>query len=127
MKMSTNGRNLIIVTLFLIALVIAVNLAGDSKEPNITSTLNGSDVTTTTVLFQDRSIMLKLNGTFSGQLSVPASIAEEVKEYFEEANTTLYSFEIEVLKDDGMPRAGITLYVLRVVPSFEPENFEVFH
>lgn len=123
--MSVKGGNLIVALAVLVVLVTAVSLVENStREPNIGSTLNSSNATIATL--QDCSLTVLLNGTFSGQLSVPALIAEGVKEYFGGINATLYSFEVEVIGDSGMPRAGITLHLLRIVPPFEPEDFEVF-
>ncbi|WP_148882435.1 hypothetical protein [Thermococcus aciditolerans] len=64
-----------------------------------------------------------LNGTFSGGIVVPAGISDEVVDYLSGFNTTLYSFEAEVLGDDM--NASITLSALRLSPPYEPEDFEV--
>ncbi|BAD85390.1 hypothetical protein, conserved [Thermococcus kodakarensis KOD1] len=112
--------------LVLIAVALVVISAGCSKGPNTENTPTSTSVENTSMSStQDSTLMLKLNGTFSGQLSVPASLAEEVREYFEKSNTTLYSFEVEVVNDNGKPQASITLYLLKIVPPFEPKDFEV--
>ncbi|WP_156471192.1 hypothetical protein [Thermococcus peptonophilus] len=112
--------------LVLIAVALVVISAGCSKGPNTANTPTSTSVKNTSMSsIQDRTLMLRLNGTFSGQLSVPASLAEDVREYFEKSNTTLYSFEIEVVNDNGKPQASITLYLLKIVPPFGPKEFEV--
>ncbi|MDI3476262.1 MAG: hypothetical protein PWQ79_1582 [Thermococcaceae archaeon] len=112
--------------LIVIAVALAVISAGCLNGPNTTKTsTNSGDTITNPAKVQDRTLMVNINGTFSGQLSVPASIAEDVREYFEKSNAKLYSFEIEVVDDNGTPQASITLYLLKIVPPFEPKDFEV--
>ncbi|WP_367884874.1 hypothetical protein [Thermococcus sp. JCM 11816] len=90
--------------LVLIAVALVVISAGCSKGPNTANTPTSTSVEDTSMSStQDSTLMLKLNGTFSGQLSVPASLAEDIKKYFEKSNTTLYSFEVEVVNDNGKP------------------------
>ncbi|ASJ08987.1 hypothetical protein A3L11_07005 [Thermococcus siculi] len=64
----------------------------------------------------------QLNGTFSGGLVIPSAIAGDVEDYFSGMNATLYGFEAGVVGDIN---ASITLYVLKVTPPFDPEDFEV--
>ncbi|QDA31153.1 hypothetical protein FH039_05455 [Thermococcus indicus] len=70
-----------------------------------------------------RPVYVQLNGTFSGGLVLPAALSDDVSGYFARLNATLYSFEAGVIGDDM--NASITLSVLRLSPSTEPENFEV--
>lgn len=112
--------------LALITVALVVISAGCSKGPNTANTPTSTGVKSASIsAIQDRTLMLRLSGTFSGQLSVPASLAEDVKEYFEKSNATLYSFEIEVSDDNSKSQASITLYLLKIVPPFEPKDFEV--
>ncbi len=64
-----------------------------------------------------------INGTFSGNLTAPSSIFEEVVRFLNGTNTTLYAFEAMVIGE--RLNASITVYVLKLVPPFVPEKFNV--
>ncbi|ASJ06919.1 hypothetical protein [Thermococcus pacificus] len=65
---------------------------------------------------------VQVNGTFSGGMVVPSTIADEVEDYFSNVNATLYSFEAKVV---GEMNASITTYALKVTPPFDPDGFEI--
>ena len=64
-----------------------------------------------------------INGTFSGNLTAPSNIFEEVARFLNGTNAILYAFEAMVIGE--RLNASITVYVLKLVPPFVPEKFNV--
>jgi hypothetical protein len=64
----------------------------------------------------------EINGTFSGWLTAPMAYFDEVERFLNSTNVTLYAFTAEV---KGNMNASITVYVLKLVPSFVPRDVNV--
>ena len=64
-----------------------------------------------------------INGTFSGYLTAPSNVFNEVRTLLEKTNATLYSFRVNVVGENL--NASITLYALKLVPPFVPRDFNV--
>ncbi|WP_297419668.1 hypothetical protein [Thermococcus sp.] len=64
-----------------------------------------------------------INGTFSGNLTVPMNILGEVEEFFEGTNATLYAFEARIISEKS--NVSVIVYVLKLVPPFIPRKFNV--
>ncbi|WP_297495664.1 hypothetical protein, partial [Thermococcus sp.] len=64
-----------------------------------------------------------INGTFSGNLTVPEEIFGKVEKFLEKMNATLYSFEARIIGNES--NSSITVYVLKLVPPFIPKDFRV--
>ena len=64
-----------------------------------------------------------INGTFSGNLTAPSSIFEDVARFLNGTNATLYAFEAMIIGEKL--NASITVYVLKLVPPSVPERFNV--
>ena len=64
----------------------------------------------------------EINGTFSGWLTAPMAYFDEIERFLNSTNVTLYAFTAEV---EGNMNASITVYVLKLVPSFVPRDVNV--
>ena len=64
----------------------------------------------------------EINGTFSGWLTAPMAYFDEVERFLNSTNVTLYAFTAEV---EGKTNASITVYVLKLVPSFVPTDVNI--
>ncbi|WP_461866876.1 hypothetical protein [Thermococcus sp.] len=65
----------------------------------------------------------EINGTFSGYLTAPMDVFDEVERFLNSMNITLYAFTAEV--SGGKTNASITVYVLKLSPSFVPRDFNI--
>ncbi|WP_297506697.1 hypothetical protein [Thermococcus sp.] len=65
----------------------------------------------------------EINGTFSGYLTAPLTVFEEVERFLEGINATLYTFEVEIIGENF--NTSVTLYALKLVPPFVPHDFNV--
>jgi len=92
--------------------------AGNISTPSSSETQTGE-----TSSFTSAVGTAEINGTFSGWLTAPMSVFNDVQRLLEGMNATLYSFKVEVVGREL--NASITVYVLKLVSPFVPENFNV--
>ena len=88
--------------------------SGTPHHPTTEQTGNGTSVPVGTA---------EINGTFSGFLTAPMGLFNETERFLEKMNTTLYAFEVKVIGENL--NASITIYVLKLVPPFIPNGFNV--
>jgi len=65
----------------------------------------------------------EINGTFSGWLTAPMDVFDEVEMFLNSMNVTLYAFTVEVL--GVKTNASVAIYVLKLSPSFVPRDFNI--
>lgn len=108
--------NILLLLLVLLGAIASGCISSDSASTN-TQELDGGATTTLAVKSAD------INGTFSGWVTVPASVFEDVLALFRDMNATLYAFTVKVVGRDL--NASIVVSALKLVPPFVPKDFNV--
>ncbi|MEO2151601.1 MAG: hypothetical protein ABGW50_02985 [Thermococcus sp.] len=117
--------------LVLVLVLLGALVSGCISTPGITQTYGTGNAPTSSSSgtqtggsssFTSAVGTAEIKGTFSGWLTAPMAYFDEIERFLNSTNVTLYAFTAEVY---GNMNASITVYVLKLVPLFVPNDVNV--
>ena len=108
--------NALFLLLVLLGAIVIGCISSDSTQTN-TQELDGGSTTTPAVKSAE------INGTFSGWLTTPVAYFDEIERFLNSTQVVLYTFRVEVTGKEL--NASIEIPILKLVPSFIPEDVNV--